>query len=552
MRKDVVILVEDTIKNQWEHLALTDFYGMELSYKEVGRKIAKLHLLFEHTGIRPGDKIAVCGKNSAQWAAAFYAVMTYGAVVVPLLHEFKPDNLHHLVTHSDARLFFVDESIYENLDPAQMTGLEGVISLKDYSLLLSRSSQLTDARSRLNELFGKKYPERFTPEDVKYFEVTDPDSLALINYTSGSTGFSKGVMLSHKAIWSNIYAIQCILPDLPKAGDSMVCLLPMAHMYGLVIEMIHGFIKGAHLYFLTRQPSPKILVDAFRTAKPRLIITVPLIIEKIIKTKVFPSLDKPVTRLLLKTPVVDKRILEKVRAALMETFGGNLEMMIIGGAALNREVEEFLTRIKFPVTVGYGMTECAPLIGYTHHSTFRPGCCGQVVPRMEVKIASPDPEHIPGEIMVRGDNVMLGYYKNPDATKAVMKTDGWMLTGDVGTLDKDSYIYIRGRNKTMILGPSGQNIYPEEIEQKLNNMPLVAESLVVDSGDGRLQALIYPDLEEVRKEGMTQDQIRDLLQKSIDEVNDSLESYSRISSLKVMSEEFEKTPKRSIKRYLYT
>lgn len=552
MRKDVVILVEEIIRKQWEHLALTDFYGMELQYKDVARKIAKLHLLFEHAGIHPGDKIAICGKNSAQWTVAFFSVMAYGAVVVPLLHEFKPDNLHHLLTHSDARLFFVDDSVYENLDPSNMAALEGVISLKDFSLLHSRSAQLTDARSRLNELFGQKYPERFTPEDVKYFEVTDAESLALINYTSGSTGFSKGVMLSHKAIWSNIYAIQCLLPDLPKAGDSMVCLLPMAHMYGLVIEMIHGFIKGAHLFFLTRQPSPKVLLDAFRMAKPRLIITVPLIIEKIIKTKVFPTLDKPMTRLLLKTPVVDKKILEKVRVALMETFGGNLEMMIVGGAALNREVEEFLMRIKFPITVGYGMTECAPLIGYTHHSTFRHGCCGQVVPRMDVKIQSPDPEHIPGEILVKGDNVMLGYYKNPDATKAVKRPDGWMLTGDVGTLDKDNYIYIRGRNKTMILGPSGQNIYPEEIEQKINNMPLVAESLVIDAGEGKLQALIYPDLDEVRKEGLTQEQIRERLQTEIDEVNALLETYSRISSLKVMSEEFEKTPKRSIKRYLYT
>ncbi|MDE6428133.1 MAG: AMP-binding protein, partial [Muribaculaceae bacterium] len=346
-------------------------------------------------GLQPGDKIAICGKNSAQWAVAFYAVMTYGAVVVPVLHEFKPDNLHHLVTHSDARLFFVDDSIYENLDPVNMTGLEGVISLKDFSLLLSRSESLTEARSHLNELFGQKYPERFTPEDIKYFEVTDPNSLALINYTSGSTGFSKGVMLSHKALWSNIHAIQDLLPTLPTAGDSMICLLPMAHMYGLVIEMIHGFIKGAHLYFLTRQPSPKVLVDAFRKAQPRLIITVPLIIEKIIKTKVFPSLEKPMTKLMLRTPIVDEHILKKVRAALMDTFGGNLEMMIVGGAALNQEVESFLRRIKFPITVGYGMTECAPLIGYTHHSPLRPGCCGQVVPRMQVKIESPDPEHIP-------------------------------------------------------------------------------------------------------------------------------------------------------------
>lgn len=560
MKKDIVYIVEDVIRRQWDQLALTNFNGESMQYKGLGRKIVKLHLLFEHTGIKPGDKIALCGKNSAQWAVAFFAIMSYGAVVVPLLHEFKPDNLHHLVNHSDSRILFVDSHIYENLDPELMPKLEGALRIDDFSLFFSRNEQLTDARAHLNEYFGQKFPERFTRNDVKFFEVKDPDSLALINYTSGSTGFSKGVMVPHRAIWSNVEAILRILPNLPKAGDSMVCMLPMAHMYGLVIDMIHGICKGAHLYFLTRQPSPKVLIEAFRTARPRLIITVPLIIEKIIKNKVFPTLERPMNRLLLHTPLIDKKVLEKVRAALMETFGGQLEMMIVGGAGLNRDVEDFLHRINFPITVGYGMTECAPLIGYSHAKGIKPeddreflaGSCGMIVPRMKIQVLSPDPENIPGEIMVKGDNVMLGYYKNDAATEAVMRPDGWMLTGDVGTVDSRGNIYLRGRNKTMILGPNGQNIYPEEIEQKINNIPYVAESLVIDAGEGRLKALIYPDLDEAQRDGLSRDQVQERINHDITELNPSLESYSRISSVRFMNEEFEKTPKRSIKRYLYT
>lgn len=560
MKKDIIHIVQEVIRKHWDKPALTDFNGQSLQYKDMGRKIAKLHLLFENAGIKPGDKIALCGKNSSQWAVSFFGIMSYGAVVVPILHEFKPDNLHHLINHSDARMLFIDESIYENLDPDLMPNIEGAIKLSDFSLFFSRNEKLTVARAHLNEYFGQKYPERFTPADVNYFEVKDPDTVALINYTSGSTGFSKGVMVSHRNLWGNTHALLDILPDLPRPGDAMVCMLPMAHMYGLTIDLIHGICKGAHLYFLTRQPSPKVLVEAFHTARPRLIITVPLIIEKIIKTKVFPTLEKPLNRLLLHTPLLDKKVLEKVRQALMETFGGNLEEMIVGGAGLNREVEEFLHRINFPVTVGYGMTECAPLISYAHapgylteqNRGFVATSCGKVVPGMEVKILSPDPENIPGELWVKGDNVMLGYYKNPEATEAVMRPGGWMLTGDLGTLDKDNNVFLRGRNKTMILGPNGQNIYPEEIEQKLNNMPLVAESLIIDAGEGKLMALIYPDLDEAQREGLTRDQIKERLNQDIAELNPTLEAYSRISSMKVMDEEFEKTPKRSIKRYLYT
>jgi long-chain acyl-CoA synthetase len=551
MKQDIVNIIEEVVRKNWERPALTNFNGESLQYKDLARKIEKLHLLFEHTGIRPGDKIALCGRNSSQWAVIFLAIHTFGGVVVPLLHEFKPDNIHHLVNHSDAKLFFVDESIYENLDPDSMPALEGVVKTKDFSLLLCRNGRLMDARQHLNEYFGKKYPERFTPADVHYYVVDDPNSLALINYTSGSTGFSKGVMISHKAIWSNLeYCIECL--EYPRAGESMVCMLPMAHMYGLVIEMLHGIVKGAHLHFLTKIPSPKVLVEAFRTARPELIITVPLIIEKIIKTKVFPALDKPLTRLLLHTPYLDQKVFDKVKEQLMATFGGNLKMMVVGGAGLNHEVEEFLMRIGFPITVGYGMTECAPLIAYCEWQRFRSGSCGVKVRRMEVKVESPDPENIPGELLVKGDNVMLGYYKNPEATEAVMRPDGWMNTGDMGTIDADGFIYLRGRSKTMILGPSGQNIYPEEIEQRLNNMPLVSESLVIDSGDGKLTALIYPDYDEATREQLSASDIKAQLDQNIAELNPKLEAYSQISGVRIMTEEFEKTPKRSIKRFLYT
>jgi long-chain acyl-CoA synthetase len=550
-KKDIVHIVQGVIRKCWDSPALTNFNGETLHYKDLGRRIAKMHLLFEHSGVRPGDKVALCGKNSAQWSVAFLSVITYGAVVVPLLHEFKPDNIHHLVNHSDAKLFFVDENIYDNLNTDEMPNVEGVFLMKEFTPALCRNAKLEQVRKRLNEYFGQKYPERFTASDVEYYDVTDPDAVAVINYTSGSTGFSKGVMLSHKAVWSNL---QYILDDLPYpyAGESMICMLPMAHMYGLITEMLHGICKGCHLYFLTRVPSPKVLLDAFRTARPRLIITVPLIIEKIIKNKVFPQLNKPMTKLLLHTPVVEKKILEKIRTKLLDTFGGNLDMMVVGGAGLNKEVEDFLLRIKFPITVGYGMTECAPLIGYVEWPDFRPGSCGKPVARMQVKVDSDDPENVPGELLAKGDNVMRGYYKNPEATAAAIDNEGWLHTGDMGTVDSSGYIYIRGRSKTMILGPSGQNIYPEEIEQKLNNMPLVAESLVIDSGEGRLCALIVPDKDAAEAEGLSDADIRKQLDADISELNTKLESYSKISSMRVMAEEFEKTPKHSIKRFLYT
>ena len=539
--------LQSSVRKNWEELALTDFNGVSFQYRDIARKVAKLHLLYEQAGVKRGDKIALCGKNSSQWAVAFISAITYGAVAVPILHEFKADNIHHLVTHSEAKLFYTDDAIWENLDPDSMNGLEGVIRLHDYSIIMSRNKRLTNAREHLNEIFGKRYPERFTPDDVVYYKEKK-DELALINYTSGSMGFSNGVMLTYNNLWSNIQFTIDGLTFL-NPGDGIVCMLPLAHMYGLIVELLHPLVKGCHVYFLTRMPSPRVILEAFATVRPKLIVTVPLIIEKIVTPKVFPLLDKPLMKLLMHIPVIDDRLLEKIKTQLMSAFGGNVQEIIIGGAALNKDVETFLRRINFPYTVGYGMTECAPLVAYAQWDKQRPGSCGQIVDRMEGRIDSPDPAHIPGELWVRGDNVMKGYYKNKDATDAVMK-DGWMNTGDLCTMDSDGFIYIRGRNKNMILGPSGQNIYPEEIEQKLNNMPYVAESLVVDS-DGQLAALIYPDLELATKQGIHTDALSKIMDDNIAALNKDLPAYSQIRKVKLYNEEFEKTPKRSIKRYLY-
>ena len=540
--------IQDAIRDNWEELALTDFHGVSFQYRDVARKIAKLHLLFENIGLVAGDRVALCGRNSAQWAIASLACLTYGAVAVPILHDFKSDNIHHLVTHSDARLFFVDESTWENLDPDSMPAISGALQISDYSLLFSRDKRLTEARAHLNELFGHRWPDRFTADDVKY-PVFSHDTLALINYTSGSTGFSKGVMLSYGNLWSNIqYSIDHL--TFLKPGDGMVCMLPLAHMYGLVFEMVHTFVKGCHIYFLTRTPSPRVIMDAFATVHPKLIITVPLIIEKIVRTRVFPMLEKPMMKLLMHIPLVDDHILAKIKEKIDATFGGQLQQMIIGGAGLNADVAEFLRRIRFPFTVGYGMTECAPLITYAPWDEQRPGSCGRIVDRMEARIDSPDPATTPGVLYVRGQNVMQGYYKNPEATAQALSPDGWLNTGDICSMDADGFITIRGRDKSMILGPSGQNIYPEEIEQKLNSMLYVAESLVVDQ-DGKLVALVYPDFDTAHDAGLSDEDIEKQLQQNVDELNKNLPAYSHISRVRMMHEEFEKTPKRSIKRYLY-
>ena len=548
MQQSFNILLEESIKKHWEMPALTDFKGSTHLYKDVARKIEKMHILLENAGIEKGDKVAICGRNSANWAIAFIATVSYGAVAVPILNDFKPDNIHHIINHSEARVLFAGENIWENLNEAKIPEIQAVISLTDFNLLFYRNEKIHQARLHLNELFGKKYPNRFTSEDIHYYEDS-PEELMLINYTSGSTGFSKGVMLPYRSIWSNIKFCLDNL-DFLNPGDKLISMLPMAHMYGLAIEVLHPIAKGCHIHFLTRTPSPKIIMDAFAEVKPKLIIAVPLIIEKIIKTRVFPMLEKPLVKLMLCVPFVDQQLLGKVKSKLFETFGGNLHEMIIGGAAMNKEVEQFLRRIEFPYTVGYGMTECGPLIAYAPWQETKQTSCGRIVERMQVRVDSSDPENEVGEIHVKGENVMLGYFKNEEATNAVFKGDGWMNTGDMGVVDKDGFIFLRGRSKNMILGPSGQNIYPEEIEDQLNNMPYVSESIIVDQG-GKLVALIYPDFENIDREGIAHNQVESLMEENRVALNQQLPSYSQISKVKIYFEEFEKTPKRSIKRYLY-
>lgn len=540
-------IIENAVRKYWEELALTDFNGISLQYRDIARKVAKLHLLFEQAGIVEGDKIALCGKNSTQWSVAFIAALTYGAVPVPILHEFKPDSVHHILNHSDSRILFTDVHIFEHLDVDKTPQIDGVFDISDYSLLFSKQESINYARAHLNELFGKRYPERFTREDVIY-KKPNMEQLAIINYTSGSTGLSKGVMIPYRAISSNIDFALTKLSFLGP-GDKTICMLPLAHMLGLSIELLHPLSKGCHVFFLTRIPSPKIIMDAFASTRPRLIVTVPLILEKIIKTKVFPLLEKPYMKLLLTVPFVNDRLLGKIKERLTETFGGQLFEIIIGGAALNADVERFLRRIGFPYTVGYGMTECAPLISYAGHEINRPGACGLPVSNIEIKVDSPDPENIAGELLVHGSNVMLGYYKNPQETADALR-DGWLHTGDICNVDSDGFIYIRGRNKNLILGPSGQNIYPEEIEQQLNNMPYVNESLIVDRQQ-HLVALIHPDYETAAQQGIEADKLPDIMKENIVLLNKDLPAYSQIADFEIMEQEFEKTPKRSIRRFLY-
>ena len=540
--------IEQSLRNNWDRPALSDYHGMTLTYKDVARKIAKLHLAFKHAGLGKGDKIAVCGRNSAQWAVAALASITYGTITVPILHDFKPDTIHHLVTHCDARLLFTDASTWENLDHENMPHIKGVVNIADYSLLFSRDKAFTQAREHLNRLFGDKYPERFTPDDVVY-ERFNQDDVALINYTSGSMGFSKGVMLSYGSLWSNVqYSIDGL--DFLVPGDGFVSMLPLAHMFGLTVEMLHPFVKGCHIYFLGRTPSPKILLGAFAEVKPKLIVAVPLVIEKIVKTRVFPMLEKPLMKLLMHIPFVDDRLMAKIKQGLTDAFGGNLKELIIGGAGLNKDVETFLRKIQFPYTVGYGMTECGPLICYSSWDKQKQASCGHAVDRMELRVDSPDPATTPGVLWVRGANVMKGYYKNDEATQACMGADGWMNTGDIAQIDKDGYVFIRGRDKSMILGPSGQNIYPEEIEQQLNNLPYVAESLIV-SRDGKLVALIHPDYENATKQGLDDAAVDKQMRDNLKTLNAALPSFSQISDMQIFTEEFEKTPKRSIKRFMY-
>lgn len=548
MEENFLSYIENSIKENWDRPALTDYKGVNCNYKDVARKIEKLHILFEHAGIKQGDKIALCGRNSTNWGIAFMAILTYKAVAIPILNEFKPENIQNIINHSEARLLFVGSIVWDNLKSFELPALEGIICMEDYSIHESRNAQLLDARKRLNELFGKKFPDRFSPEDVNY-PKDSLDELAIINYTSGTTSSSKGVMLLYRSLWSNLTFAFEVFGKLPE--EHVISMLPMAHMYGLAFEFIYEFASGAHVFFLTRTPSPQIIAEAFSRIKPNLIISVPLIIEKIIRKKVFPTLEKPFMKLMLNLPFIDKKIKQAIRQKVIDAFGGNFKELIVGGAALNKEVEEFLHAIEFPYTVGYGMTECGPILSYDGWKTFKQGSCGKTAPRMQLRIDSPNPQEIVGEILAKGDNVMLGYYKNEEATKAAFTPDGWLRTGDLGLIDKDGYLFIKGRSKNMILGPSGQNIYPEEIEDLLNNQPYVSESIVVDR-EGKLIALVYPDFEaaEVDKKN-TDAALQEAMEENRVELNKSLPAYSQIQRIEIFHEEFEKTPKRSIKRYLY-
>ncbi|MBQ0094743.1 MAG: AMP-binding protein [Bacteroidetes bacterium] len=541
-------MIQTSLRKNWNRESFTDYRGATLLYRDVALMIAKLHILFEETGIRKGDRIAICGKNSSNWATACLAALSYGAVVVPILHEFKADNIHHIINHCEARLFFVGDQVWENLNEASMPGVEGIIVLDGFNVAISRNEKLTQARERLNELFGRRYPKDFTANDVNYAR-TEFEDLAMINYTSGSTGFSKGVMLPYRSLISNhLFAGKAIYSM--KAGDSVISMLPMAHMYGFSFEFFHEFLEGVHVYFLTRLPSPKIIFQALGEVRPALIVSVPLVIEKIIKKNILPKLETPSMKLMLKVPILNDQIKKKVRDEMVEAFGGRFFEAIIGGAAFNHEVEQFLASIHFPYTVGYGATECGPIIAYDGHDTFVPGSCGKAAPNMEVKILSSDPEHVPGEIICRGPNVMLGYYKNEKLTEETIDKDGWMYTGDLGIMDKDGNIFIKGRSKSLILGPSGQNIYPEEIEESLNNMNLVNESVVISENE-KLVALVYPDFDEAMRQDMTEEQIAAVMEQNRTELNATLPAYEQISQIRIYHEEFEKTPKKSIKRFLY-
>ena len=546
--KSFIALIEKSIKKNWDANALTDYKGVTYQFKDVARKIEKLHIIFEESGVKPGDKIAICGRNMSHWGVTFLATVTYGAVIVPILHEFKPDQVHNIVNHSEAKLLFVGDVVWEGLDESAMPGLEGVILVNDFSLLVSRTEKLTYAREHLNELFGKKFPKNFRKEHINYYQDS-PDELLVLNYTSGTTSFSKGVMIPARALWSNMmFAFDALHM---KAGDRLVPMLPMAHMYGLAFEFLYEFVAGCQVFFLTRMPSPKIILQAFAEVKPTLVIAVPLIIEKIIKKNVLPKLETPTMKFLMHVPLVSDKIKEKVREQLMNAFGGEFYEIVVGGAAFNQEIEAFMRSIDFPYTVGYGMTECAPLICYEDWKKFKAGSCGKAVGRMEVKVLSADPQNIPGEIICRGDNVMLGYYKNEEATQEVLDEDGWMHTGDLGVIDEEGNVTIKGRSKNMLLGPSGQNIYPEEIEDKLNNMPYVNESIVIQALDGKLAALIYPDFELAFANGMSEKQVEEQMEANRVAVNAQIAAYEQIARVKIYHEEFEKTPKKSIKRFLY-
>ncbi len=539
-------MLQESIKKNWDRPALSNYQGATLCYRDVARRVAKLQIAFEQCGLKKGDKVAICSRNQANWGVSFLAALTYGAVPVPILHEFKPGNIHYLVNHCEAKVLFVDDVIWEGLSADEMPDLQVIVQINTFKFLYARTQELADVREHLNESFGKKYPNNFGPEDLNYYEDS-ADELAMINYTSGTSGFSKGVMIPYRAIFSNVQ-FACGAEPQMGPNSEVVAMLPSAHMYGFMFEFIFEMCVGSHVHFLTRVPSPKIIMQAFSEIKPNVIIAVPLIIEKIYKSKLKPILDR--NKMFFHIPILDKMILKKIRTELVNTFGGRFEEVILGGAAFNPEVEAFFKRISFPYTVGYGMTECAPIISYVHWDKTRLGSCGKAAINNEIRIDSEDPENIPGEVQVRGANVFLGYYKNEEATANSFTEDGWFRTGDMGVMDDEGYLYLRGRSKCMILGPSGQNIYPEELEAVINNLTYVVDSLVVEE-DGGLTALIYPDYHQGELDGMSRAQLEKRLTDAMPEVNREIPNYAKIKKFEFMPEDFERTPKRSIKRYLY-
>ena len=547
LEQSFIALIEQSIKTNWYLNALTDYKGITLQYRDVARKIEKIHILLENAGIEKGDKIAICGRNSAHWTVTYLAVITYGAVVVPILHEFKADQVHNIVNHSEARLLFVGDQIWENLNEAAMPHLEGIIELKDFGVPVSRSEKLAYARDHLNEIFGHKFPCRFRPDDISY-EKEKSEDLAIINYTSGTTGYSKGVMLPYRSILSNV--LYCKEKIGLKAGDSVVSMLPLGHVFGMTFDFLYGFTAGAHLWFLTRMPSPKIIAESFAEIRPRVIACVPLIVEKIFKKNILPKVDNKLGKLLLHVPIISDKIKELIKQKAMEVFGGNFIEIIIGGAPFNAEVEAFLKMIDFPYTIAYGMTECGPIICHSHWTELKLASCGKVDASMEAKVLSPNPSAIAGELVCRGANLMLGYYKNEEATRQVIDTEGWLHTGDMATIDEDGNVFIKGRCKNLLLTSSGQNIYPEEIESKLNNMPYVSESLIILQQD-KLVGLIYPDSDDAFAHGLNQSDLVRVMEENRLELNKQLPAFSQIARFKLYPEEFEKTAKKSIKRFLY-
>lgn len=541
--------IENSIIKNWNLDALTDYKGATLQYHDIARKIEKLHILFENSDVKKGDKIAVCGRNSSQWAVAFLAIITYGAIVVPIQNEFKPEQIHNIVNHSESKLLFVGDVVATEITPEEMPSLEGIIYLPDNSLVISRSEKLTYARENLNAMFGHRYPKYFRPEHVKY-HVDDPEELAMINYTSGTTGFSKGVMLPYRALWGNLdYLIDSVKPNIGK-NCNILSTLPMAHMYGLMTEFLFNIVLGNHIFFLTRLPSPTLISEALSEIKPDILYAVPLVVDKIVRKEVFPYIQTNRARLLMNMPVINKRIKEKVREFVLRKFGERPYEVVVGGAPLNKEIENFFISVGFPIAMGYGTTETAPLITFAHQDNYVAGSCGVAVKHMEVKILSDDPENVAGELVCRGINVMKGYYKNQEATDAVIDKDGWFHTGDLATMDADGHIFIRGRSKNMLLGPNGQNIYPEEIEDKLNSMAMVNESIVIQSDD-KLVALVHPDMEEVNNLGFTDEDLENIMEQNRKELNMQIPSFAKVSRIKLHNQEFEKTAKKSIKRYLY-